>query len=195
MSLHELLQAFGTVFPAELPDKTMIATIVLVARYRRPLWVWVGAVAAFSIHVTVAVAAGSAIGLLPDTVVDAVVATLFAVGAVMLFRAARNGEEVTDDNDTAPTATVRATVIGSFGLVLLAEWGDLTQLATAGLAARGDAPLATGIGALAALAAVAALAATFGRQLVARVPISKINYLAATVFAGLAVWTLIEMIA
>ena len=59
------MRAFATVFPAELPDKTMIATIVLVARYRRPLWVWIGAVAAFTVHVTVAVAAGSAIGLLP----------------------------------------------------------------------------------------------------------------------------------
>lgn len=195
MSIHELLKAFGTVFPAELPDKTMIATIVLVARYRRPLCVWVGAVAAFTVHVAVAVAAGSAIGLLPDNVVNAVVATLFAGGAVMLFRAARSGDDETTDNGTAVTSTPRAAVIGSFGLVVLAEWGDLTQLATAGLAARGDSPLATGIGALLALASVAALAATFGRQLVARISISKINYIASAVFAGLAVWTLIEIIA
>jgi putative Ca2+/H+ antiporter (TMEM165/GDT1 family) len=195
MSLRELLRAFGTVFPAELPDKTMIATIVLVARYRRPLWVWVGAVAAFSVHVTVAVAAGSAIGLLPDAVVDAVVATLFAGGAVMLFRAARNSDDEATARELAVMATPRAAVIGSFGLVVLAEWGDLTQLATAGLAARSDSPLATGIGALLALASVAALAATFGRQLVARIPISKINYIASAVFAGLAVWTLIELIA
>lgn len=193
MSLRELLRAFATVFPAELPDKTMIATVVLVARYRRPLWVWLGAVAAFTVHVTVAVAAGSAIGLLPDAVVSSVVAALFTAGAVMLFRAARSGGEEAADDAAAVTATARATVIGSFGLVVLAEWGDLTQLATAGLAARGDSPLSTGIGALLALAAVAGLAATFGRQLVARVPIARINYLAAAVFAGLAVWTLVEL--
>lgn len=193
MSLRELLRAFATVFPAELPDKTMIATVVLVARYRRPLWVWLGAVAAFTVHVAVAVAAGSAIGLLPDAVVSSVVAALFTAGAVMLFRAARSGGEEAADDAAAVTATARATVIGSFGLVVLAEWGDLTQLATAGLAARGDSPLSTGIGALLALAAVAGLAATFGRQLVARVPIARINYLAAAVFAGLAVWTLVEL--
>lgn len=195
MSLRELLRAFGTVFPAELPDKTMIATIVLVARYRRPLWVWIGAVAAFTVHVTVAVAAGSAIGLLPDAVVNVVVATLFAGGAVMLFRAARSSDDEATADDAAVTATPRAAVIGSFGLVVLAEWGDLTQLATAGLAARSDSPFAVGIGALAALAAVAALAAAFGRQLVARIPISKINYIASAVFAGLAIWTLVELIA
>ena len=35
--------AFATVFVAELPDKTMLATIVLSARFRRPLAVWIGA--------------------------------------------------------------------------------------------------------------------------------------------------------
>src|SRR5699024_6444473 len=73
MSLHALLQAFATVFPAELPDKSMVATIVLVTRYRRPALVWVGVVAAFGVHSVVAVAAGSVIGLLPETVVQVVV--------------------------------------------------------------------------------------------------------------------------
>ncbi|MDQ2649927.1 MAG: TMEM165/GDT1 family protein [Actinomycetota bacterium] len=196
MSLHDLLQAFATVFPAELPDKTMIATIILVTRYRRPLWVWAGAVSAFAVHVVVAVAAGSLIGLLPDTVVKLVVTALFLTGAVLLFRAARQAEDDDDPDDEAPatSATVKATVVGSFGLVVLAEWGDLTQLATASLAADSSSPVSTGIGALLALASVAGIAATFGRQLVARVPIHKVNYVGAAVFAGLALWTLIELV-
>lgn len=195
MSIHALLQAFATVFPAELPDKTMIATIVLVTRYRRPGWVWVGAVAAFAIHVVVAVAAGSLLGLLPDVAVKLVVATLFLVGAVLLFRAARTPEDEDADTDVVASATVRATVVGSFGLILLAEWGDLTQLATASLAAKSGSPVGTGVGALLALAAVAGIAAAFGRQLVARVPIHKVNYVGAAVFAGLALWTLVELVA
>lgn len=194
MSVTDVLRAFATVFPAELPDKTMIATVVLVARYRRPLWVWFGAVAAFTIHVTVAVAAGSAIGLLPDTVVGAVVAAMFATGAVVLFRAARSNREEADSADVAAESTPRAALFGSFALVALAEWGDLTQLATAGLAARSDAPVAIWIGALAALASVAAIAATFGRQIVARVPIHRINYIASAVFAALAIWTVVELL-
>ncbi len=193
MSIKDLLQAFATVFPAELPDKTMIATIILVTRYRRPGWVWVGAVAAFTVHVVVAVAAGSAISLLPDVVVKLVVATLFLTGAVLLFRAARSAQDDDTTAEVVASPTVRATVVGSFGLVVLAEWGDLTQLATASLAAKSGEPLSTGIGALLALAAVAAIAATFGRQLVARVPIHKVNYLGAAVFAALAVWTLVEL--
>jgi putative Ca2+/H+ antiporter (TMEM165/GDT1 family) len=194
MSVKYLLQAFATVFPAELPDKTMIATIILVTRYRRPGWVWLGAVSAFTIHVIVAVAAGSAISLLPETLVKVVVATLFAVGAVLLFRSARNPEEEDTDTEVVTGATVRATVLGSFGLILLAEWGDLTQLATASLAAKSGAPVSTGVGALLALACVAGIAATFGRQIVARFPIERINYVGAAVFAGLAAWTVVELI-
>jgi putative Ca2+/H+ antiporter (TMEM165/GDT1 family) len=173
----------------------MIATIILVTRYRRPGWVWCGAVAAFTVHVIVAVAAGSAIGLLPDAVVKSVVAALFAGGALLLLRAARSGSGDDVDATEVVLATARATVVGSFGLVVLAEWGDLTQLATASLAASSGEPIGTGIGALLALASVAAIAATFGRQLVKRVPLHKVNYVGAAVFAGLAVWTLVELLA
>jgi len=194
MNLHAALQAFATVFPAELPDKTMVATIVLVTRFHRSLWVWVGAVIAFGVHVVVAVAAGSAISLLPDVAVKITVITLFVVGAAVLLRAARSAEDADLDAEPAMGATVRATVLASFGLIVLAEWGDLTQLATASLAANSTSPVSTGIGAWVALAAVAAIAATFGRQLVARVPLHKVNYVGAAVFAGLAVLTLVELI-
>ena len=195
MSIRALVQAFVTIFPAELPDKTMIATILLVTRYRRPGWVWLGAVSAFTLHVLVAVAAGSAISLLPDTPVKLVVAALFAVGAVLLLRGARGHRDERVDADAPVTlTTVHGTVFGSFALILLAEWGDLTQLATASLAAKSGDPVSTGAGALLALAAVAAIAVAFGRQLVARVPLHKINYVGAAVFAALAVWTLGELV-
>ena len=195
MSIRSLVQAFVTIFPAELPDKTMIATILLVTRYRRPGWVWLGAVSAFTLHVLVAVAAGSAISLLPDTPVKLVVAALFAIGAVLLLRGARSHSDERVDADAPFTlTTIHGTVFGSFALILLAEWGDLTQLATASLAAKSGDPVSTGAGALLALAAVAAIAVAFGRQLVARVPLHKINYVGAAVFAALAVWTLGELV-
>jgi putative Ca2+/H+ antiporter (TMEM165/GDT1 family) len=194
MSIEHVLRAFGTVFPAELPDKTMIATIVLVTRYRRPLAVWTGGVVAFTVHVIVAVAAGSALSLLPDVLVKSIVAAMFSVGAALLLRAACSADRAVDVETRPAHASARAAVVGSFGLVVLAEWGDLTQLATASLAATSGDPVGTGIGALAALASVAAIAASFGRQLVARVPLHRVNYVGAAVFAVLAVWTLIELV-
>lgn len=195
MSISNVLRAFVAVFLAELPDKTMVATIVLVTRYRRPLWVWVGAVGAFSVHVAIAVLAGGLLGLLPDPVVAIAVATMFAVGAVVLFRQARNrDDEVESDATTRAERSARAAVVGSFGLIVLAEWGDLTQLATASLTASTGEPWSIAFGALLALASVSAIAATFGRQLVRRVPIHRVNYAGATVFALLAGWTIAELV-
>ena len=54
--------------------------------------------------------------------------------------------------------------------------------------------ISTGIGAWLALAAVAGIAVGFGRQLVARVAIHKVNFVGAAVFAALAVWTLVELL-
>jgi len=172
--IGDALRAFAAVFPAELPDKTMVASIVLVARYKHPLAVWFGAALAFTVHVVVAVAAGQAVALLPDAVVAVVVVALFSTGAVVLWRTADAGED--DVAGAVPVrASTRTAVVGSFGVIVLAEWGDLTQLATASLAATSDHPVAIGAGALLALWAVAAIAVTTGRHLVARVPLRQIG--------------------
>lgn len=196
MALDDLARAFVTVFPAELPDKSMFAVIVLVTRYRRPGLVWCGAALAFALHIGVAVLAGSALGLLPDTLVDVLVLVLFLGGAIFLLRAARRAEVGAEDvgDDPESHAGARATLVGSFVLIGLAEWGDLTQLATAGLVAGGGAPLATGLGAWAAVCAVATLAVTVGRQLVTRVSLHRVNLVGAGVFLALAVWTAIELL-
>jgi Ca2+/H+ antiporter, TMEM165/GDT1 family len=197
VSVAIALQAFAAVFPAELPDKTMFASVVMVTRYRKPLAVWVGAAAAFTIHVTVAVTLGSFLGRLPHTPVQIAVAALFAGGAVLLFRESTKAPDPAAEVDGDTTvATDTGRVVGAaFGAVLLAEWGDLTQLATASLAARTDDPVGVGIGALAALWSVAAIAAVAGQALTRRMPTRLLHRLAAAVFAGLAVWTVIEIVA
>ncbi|MPZ70767.1 MAG: UPF0016 domain-containing protein [Actinobacteria bacterium] len=195
MDLESLLRAFVTVFPAELPDKSMFATLALVTHYRRPLAVWLGVSGAFVLHVTVSVLAGGLLGLLPDRVVGMVTAALFGIGAIILFRTARRGsDDQPDDVEGPSTDTAPRVTLAAFALVVVAEWGDLTQLATAGLASRSDSPLSVGIGAGLALIGVAALAVTLGSQLVDRVPIRRINYVAAAVFAGIFVGTVIDLL-
>ena len=57
-----IVVAFGVIFLAELPDKTMIATIVLATRYRRgPVWLGVGA--ALGLQTAIAVTAGGLLSL------------------------------------------------------------------------------------------------------------------------------------
>jgi putative Ca2+/H+ antiporter (TMEM165/GDT1 family) len=192
--IGDALRAFAAVFPAELPDKTMVATIVLVARYKHPLAVWAGAALAFAVHVAVAVAAGRLVSLLPDAVVGVVVLVLFSAGAMVLWRSA-DGADAEAAGTVPVRASTRTAVLGSFGVVVLAEWGDLTQLATASLAATSDHPAAVGVGALLALWAVAAIAVTAGQQLVRRVSLTLLHRVAAAIFAGLAAITAAELLA
>ncbi len=85
MNLAVLATVFGVVFVAELPDKTALASLVLGTRYR-PAFVFAGVAAAFVVHVVLAVSAGSLLFLLPHRVMQAAVAALFAIGAVLMLR-------------------------------------------------------------------------------------------------------------
>src|SRR5437660_4762459 len=86
-AMHPLviLLVFGVIALAELPDKSLFASLVLGTRYPAR-WVFTGVAAAFLAHVVIAVTAGGVLSLLPHRVVEAVVAVLFAVGAVVMFR-------------------------------------------------------------------------------------------------------------
>ena len=190
-----IVTAFATIFVAELPDKTMLATIVLSARFHRPLAVWVGAAAALTIQMAIAVTAGRLIGLLPDRVVSAAVAVLFTAGAVLLWRSAGEAPATTATAGDAASATgpwwrVSITV---FGVVFVAEWGDLTQLATASLATQRDA-LSVFVGAAAAMLTVAGIGVIAGRALLRVLPEHVLRKVAAGVFAALAVVAVITLI-
>jgi len=81
------------------------------------------------------------------------------------------------------------TVITAFVVVFLAEWGDLTQILTANLAARYGSPLSVGVGAVAALWAVAALAVVSGASLLRWVNIAAVRIVTAVILTGLAAVT------
>ena len=183
------LIAFGVILLVELPDKTLVASLVLSTRYR-PRPVLIGVAAAFAVQCGIAATAGGVITLLPRRAVEAVVAVLFAVGAILLIRESLGTEEdveLAEARETAPFGRIVAT---SFGVLFAAEWGDASQIATAGLVARhrGVAhAIATGIGAWVALVVVAALAITIGRVVVRRVPLRLVHRVAGLVFAMFAV--------
>lgn len=188
--------AFGLIFVAELPDKTAVASLVLGTKYPAR-WVFAGVAAAFALHVVLAVTAGSLVALLPHRPVEAVVGVLFLVGAVLLWREAAGGDEDGDADGDADAGEVPEgagfwRVAGtSFGVILVAEFGDLTQILTANLAARDANPLSVGLGALLGLWAVALVAILGGRTLLRVLPIARIARIAAVVMVGLAVYSLV----
>ena len=185
MSFAVAATVFAVIFPAELPDKTALASLILGSRYR-PAWVFAGVAAAFAVHVGLAIAAGSLLGLLPHRPLEIIVAALFALGAILLLRGRHGG----DDDDHIEVRgrqpgfwRVAAT---SFTVILVAEFGDLTQIATATLAARYHDPASVAVGAVLALWAVAGIAIAGGRGLLKVIPVTWISRIAAVIMLVLA---------
>lgn len=157
--LKLMVTVYGVVFVAELPDKTALAALVLATRHKA-MPVFLGAAAALAIQSLVAVAAGQLLTLLPARPVHIVAGLVFLISAIVMWIRHEDVEDLPADDSTmtgfwGSTWTV-------FGIVFIAEWGDLTQLATGALAARYAAPVAVFVGATAALWTVAALAAFVG---------------------------------
>lgn len=197
MSLLVALTVFALILPAELPDKTMVATLVLATRFP-PLPVWIGVTAGFAVQSAVAVAAGGLVSLLPGEVVHGVTAGMFALGAVILLREkdtdiAQEEREIADElADAPPLPSFRRAAFTSFGVLFAAEWGDLSQVLTANFAAKYADPVAVFLGSWLALALVAGIAVIFGRALIRVVPLVWVRRLAAALFASMAIVTGLE---
>jgi Ca2+/H+ antiporter, TMEM165/GDT1 family len=180
--------ALFAILLVELPDKTLVATLVLSTRYR-PRPVLLGVAAAFAVQCVIAVTAGGLLHLLPHRLLEGIVAVLFAFGAFLLAREslAEQEEEVEDGTPLGAGLSDRRIFGISFGVLFAAEWGDASQLATAGLVARYGQPVAIGLGAFIALVGVAVLAVGLGKVILRRVPLQLLHRLAAVLFAVFAI--------
>lgn len=188
------LAIFAAVFPlvflGELPDKTMFASLVMASR-GRPLAVWLGAAAAFAVHVAIAVSIGVALfHFLPHRVVEGIVAAAFLAGAIYSYAIRNQGAE---SADVEAGSTVR-TLATAAGVIFVAEWGDLTQIITANLAARYHSPLSVGVAAVTALWAVAAVAVASGTGLLKVLSIRTLRMTTAVVLFALAVYSLVTAV-
>jgi Ca2+/H+ antiporter, TMEM165/GDT1 family len=187
VELAVVIAVFPIIFLGELPDKTMFASLVLSTR-GRPAIVWLGAAGAFAVHVVIATTIGVALfHLLPQRALEALVAAMFLAGAVLAL-----GEAVKERQEEAlverEVASHRRTAVIAFVVIFIAEWGDLTQVLTANLAAHYHDALSVGVGALLALWTVAALAVVSGQSLLRVINIATLRVVTAVVLTGLAGW-------
>jgi Ca2+/H+ antiporter, TMEM165/GDT1 family len=187
--------AFAVTFLAELPDKSMFASLVLATRYPA-LWVWAGASAAFAVQMVIAVTAGQLLALLPHRVVDAVAAGLFVAGAIYLFVVSfrQRRRDGADEARQGQHPVSRWRVAGTaFGVIFVAEWGDVTQLATANLAARYE-PLLVLAGATLGLSAAAAIAVVVGAKSLSVIPMGWVSRIAGLILLALGVYAAIAAV-
>ncbi|HXQ60440.1 MAG TPA: TMEM165/GDT1 family protein, partial [Acidimicrobiales bacterium] len=186
MNLSVLAITFGLIFVAELPDKTMIATIVLSSRYR-PLPVWIGAALAMVFNSAVAVLAGRLLELLPHRWVQAVVAALFAGGALYLLVVKESAETREGEAKADKVRSGRRVALGAFTVIIVAELGDLTQILTANLVARYHNPWSVFVGSATALVTVMGVGVLGGRVLLRVLPLATIRTVAGIVLVGFAI--------
>ncbi len=187
--------AFVITFLAELPDKSMFVSLILGTRYR-PAWVWAGAAAAFTVQIGIAVTAGQLLHLLPGQVVQAVTAGLFVAGSAYLWVTSFRPQEL-EGADAArqgggPDSFWRVAA-ASFGLIFLAEFGDITQITAANLAARYG-PLPVFAGASLGLWAIAAVAVTVAAKSLKLLPLTWIRRLTATILLGFGSYAIVAAI-
>jgi Ca2+/H+ antiporter, TMEM165/GDT1 family len=186
MSFTAAAATFAVVLPAELPDKTILACLILSSRYR-PSVVFGGAATAFLAQVIIAVAAGGALSLLPHHTIEACAAAVFVIGAALLLLHREKEDEEDDDSGRDGARSGFWPVFGTaFAVVFLAEFGDLTQVTTVSLAARFHDPISVGIGATLALWVAAGIAVTVGWRLLKLIPMQWMTRGAAVVMLILA---------
>jgi Ca2+/H+ antiporter, TMEM165/GDT1 family len=187
MNLAIAAEVFPIIFVGELPDKTMFASLVMSTR-GKPWLVWLGAAGAFVVHAAIAVTVGVALfQVLPRRVLDGLVAVMFLVAAALAVReATRESDKASVSHRVGSRHNAAST---AFVVIFVAEWGDLTQILTANLAARYHSPLSVAVGAVLALWAVAALAVGAGQSLLRFVNIRTIRLVTAVALIALAGYT------
>lgn len=179
MDASVLLTSFGVIFLAELGDKTQLAAMMLATRYpwRRA---FLGIASAFFLLNLAAVAAGAALfRLAPLPWLQAAAALIFIAFGLLAFRFSNE-----DDGPDAATPD-RGPFLTSFGLILLAELGDKTQLMTASLAAQSTAPWSVFLGSTFALWVVALMGLLIGARLSRWIPARVIRAAGGALFIAI----------
>ena len=172
---------------AEIGDKSQLVCMTLAARHRG-LPVVVGATAAFAILNLLAVLFGAAVAAwLPEWLVTLAVAALFASFGISALRYSEDDED--DEVEEKPGHGIVAT---TFLMIFLAEFGDKTQIAVAGLGSTSD-PSAVWAGATAALAVTSLLGVLAGRKLLNRLPLKWIHRISGVFFLLLAVFAVTRL--
>ena len=175
------LSAFTLIAFAEIGDKSQLVCMSLATRHRH--WpVILGATAAFFLLNTLAVVFGAGVAAwVPERVMAGIVAVLFGVFGIYSFFS----QEASDSQDVVEKPG-HGVFFTTLFLILVAEFGDKTQIAVAGLAGSMT-PLPVWIGATLALILVSALGVWAGRTILQRLPLCWLHRVGGGIFLVFAV--------
>ncbi len=184
--MESLFVSTGVVALAEIGDKTQLLAFILAARFKKPVPIILGILAATLINHGLAGALGAWITsvISPDVM-------RWALGISFLGMAIWT--LIPDKIEEEETQVARK--LGVFGATFvtffLAEMGDKTQLATVALAAHYAAPLMVVAGTTLGMLIADVPAVFVGNKFAARIPMKLVHGIAASIFAAMGVFTLL----
>ena len=191
LNLNLFVSTFTLIFLAELPDKTAFATLMLAARGKH-VPVFIGVALAFLVQSIVEVKVGGFFGKFPEAPVHIITGVLFFIFAFMAFRKRNEVEEDESLENSVSKTGFLLTAAKSFMVIFIAEWGDLTQLATASLAAKYNDTLTIFLAATSALWSVTAIAVIIGRKMGQYVSPKQLHIGSAITFAIVGSYFILE---
>jgi putative Ca2+/H+ antiporter (TMEM165/GDT1 family) len=194
VTVGAFLGIFALMFVLELPDKTMIATIVMSTR-ARSLSIFIGAGSAFLVQMGIAVGAGGLLTLLPVHLKDVIVAVLFLGGGAYLLFVPEKKEEESGERQAVKEhpATRFREIATAFTVIFVAEFGDLTQIQAVNFTIKTHQPLEVYLAGSAALVLIAFIGAYGGQFLQRVVPIKWIRRGGGVIFAVLGIYNLVRL--
>jgi len=184
-SLSVSLSTFTLIALAEIGDKSQLACMALATRHRH--WpVILGATTAFLVLNTLAVLFGAGVAAwVPEQVTAGLVALLFGAFGIHAL-----GKQDYGESDDLAERSGHGIFLTTLLLIFVAEFGDKTQIAVAGLAGSFD-PLPVWLGATTALIMVSVLGVWAGRTVLQRLPLLWLHRISGGIFllfALLAAW-------
>jgi putative Ca2+/H+ antiporter (TMEM165/GDT1 family) len=183
-----LVSVFSLIGLAEIGDKSQLVCIAIAVRYRA-MPVLMGAIAAFALLNLAAVLVGAAVASwLPEQVITAIVGVLFLLFGAHAFSSNDTEEESDVINDKGNHGIFYST----FLLITLAEFGDKTQIAVAGLASTVDI-VAVWLGATLALSVTSGIGVLAGRTVLQHVPITLLHRLSGSLFILFGITALLSL--
>jgi putative Ca2+/H+ antiporter (TMEM165/GDT1 family) len=184
--MESLLISTGVVALAEIGDKTQLLAFILAARFKKPLPIIAGILAATVVNHGLAGALGAWI---TTTITPDVLRWVLGVSFLGMAIWTMIPDEIEEDE------TKVAKRFGVFGATLitffLAEMGDKTQIATVALAAHYATPMMVVIGTTLGMLIADVPAVFAGDKLAAKIPMKLVHSIAAAVFALLGIATLL----
>ncbi|ODS90872.1 MAG: hypothetical protein BGO13_10240 [Burkholderiales bacterium 66-5] len=184
--MEALLVSTGVVALAEIGDKTQLLAFILAARFKKPLPIILGILAATLVNHGLAGALGAWItAVVQPHVLRWVLGLSFIAMAIWTLI-----PDTMDEDEARVTQH-----LGVFGATLvtffLAEMGDKTQIATVAMAAHYGTPLVVVIGTTLGMMVADVPAVFIGGKLAGRIPMKLVHSIAAAVFVALGVATLL----